>query len=54
LQEYQANKTTEDALYRELGRAFYAEQRSGGSRDSVVAALNAIDAARAGVTPPPV
>ncbi len=49
VQEYQATKTSEDVLFRNLGRAFYEEQRHGGSRDGVVAALNAIDAARAGV-----
>ncbi len=48
---YQASKASEDALYRNLGAAFYAEQRKGGSRESVVAALNAVDAHHA--APPP-
>jgi hypothetical protein len=52
VQEYQATKASEDALFRTLGRAFYEEQRHGGSRDAVVSALNAVDAARAGVGQP--
>jgi hypothetical protein len=33
-----------DGLLRDLGSAFYAEQRSGGSREAVLAALGALDA----------
>jgi hypothetical protein len=33
-----------DGLLRDLGAAFYAEQRSGGSNEAVVAALAAVDA----------
>lgn len=33
-----------DGLLRDLGAAFYAEQRSGGSHEAVVAALGAMDA----------
>ena len=33
-----------DGLLRDLGAAFYAEQRSGGSHEAVVAALAAVDA----------
>ena len=33
-----------DGLLRDLGAAFYAEQRSGGSHEAVVAALGAVDA----------
>jgi len=33
-----------DALLRDLGAACYAEQRSGGSHEGVVAALSALDA----------
>jgi len=33
-----------DGLLREVGAAFYAEQRSGGSHEAVVAALGAVDA----------
>ena len=33
-----------DALLRDLGAAYYAEQRSGGSADAVKAALAAVDA----------
>jgi len=34
---------TEAELYRTLGEAFYAEQRRGGDKDAVVAALTALD-----------
>ncbi|HEX7537813.1 MAG TPA: hypothetical protein VF391_12520 [Dermatophilaceae bacterium] len=43
LDEAQTSRAA-DGLLRDLGRAFYAEQRSGGSRDDVVAALGAVDA----------
>jgi len=33
-----------DGLLRDVGAAFYAEQRSGGSHEAVVAALGALDA----------
>jgi hypothetical protein len=33
-----------DGLLRDLGAAFYAEQRSGGSKEAVVTALGAVDA----------
>src|SRR5450759_2681176 len=33
-----------DGLLREVGAAFYAEQRSGGSHEAVVAARGAVDA----------
>ena len=33
-----------DGLLRDLGAAFYAEQRSGGSHEAVAAALGAVDA----------
>ncbi len=42
IEEMQAKRTL-DGLYRDLGAAFYAEQRHGGSRDAVVAALGAVD-----------
>jgi hypothetical protein len=37
-------KRAADALLLTLGHAFYAEQRTGGSKDDVVAALAAVDA----------
>jgi hypothetical protein len=37
-------KRAADALLLALGHAFYAEQRTGGSKDDVVAALAAVDA----------
>ena len=43
LEEIQAKKHA-DALLRNLGAAYYAQQRSGGSADAVTAALAAIDA----------
>jgi hypothetical protein len=42
LDDYQGKKQA-DALLLTLGHAFYAEQRTGGSRDDVVAALAAVD-----------
>ena len=42
LDDYQGKKAA-DALLLTLGHAFYAEQRTGGSRDDVVAALAAVD-----------
>lgn len=41
--EMQAKRAA-DALLRELGSAYYAQQRSGGSADAVSAALSAVDA----------
>ncbi|MGH3503468.1 MAG: hypothetical protein ACRDQA_21595 [Nocardioidaceae bacterium] len=32
-----------DGLYKDLGAAYYAEQRSGASHDTVTAALGAVD-----------
>lgn len=43
LDTMQAKKQA-DGLLRDLGAAFYAEQRSGGTRDAVTAALAAVDA----------
>ena len=43
LDELQA-KRQGDALLRELGAAYYAQQRSGGSPQVVSAALSAVDA----------
>lgn len=43
LNEMQAGKS-QDGLYRDLGSAYYAQQRSGGSADAVEAALAALDA----------
>jgi hypothetical protein len=40
---YQQGKS-ENELYRNLGEAFYREQRSGGDRQSVQASLDALDA----------
>lgn len=37
-------KRVQDGLFRDLGEAYYAEQRSGGSHDAVQAALAALDA----------
>jgi len=37
-------KRAADGLLRDLGAAFYAEQRAGGSRDAVMQALAALDA----------
>ena len=42
LDEVQASRAA-DALLRDVGGAFYAEQRSGGSHEAVVAALAAVD-----------
>jgi hypothetical protein len=42
LGEVQAKRAS-DALLRDLGAAFYAEQRQGGSSEAVVSALRAID-----------
>ncbi len=36
-------KKREDALLRDLGAAYYAQQRSGGSADAVDAALKVLD-----------
>ena len=43
LEEMQAKKQG-DALLRELGAAYFAQQRSGGSADAVTAALAKVDA----------
>jgi hypothetical protein len=43
LETYQASRNA-DAVLRELGRAFYAGQRTGGSSDALDAALAAVDA----------
>ncbi len=43
LDEMQARKQA-DALLRDLGAAYYAEQRTGGGSDEVLAALRKIDA----------
>ena len=43
LNEYQQNKASVNELYRALGEAFYEEQRRGGSRESVVWALQTLD-----------
>lgn len=43
LEEIQTRRQA-DALLRDLGAAFYSESRSGGSHDTVVAALAAVDA----------
>lgn len=43
LDELQAKKRA-DALLRELGAAYYAQQRSGGSAEAVASALAAVDA----------
>ncbi len=43
LDEVQASRAA-DALLRDVGAAFYAEQRSGGSHEAVVVALGAVDA----------
>ena len=40
-------KHQHDALLRELGAAYYAKKRTGGSPDAVKAALAAVDAHRA-------
>lgn len=52
LNEMQAAKA-HDALLRELGAAYYAQQRSGGSADAVTKALAALDAEDAPPAPPP-
>ena len=41
--EVQASRAA-DGLLRNLGAAYYAEQRKGGSHDAVVVALRAVDA----------
>jgi hypothetical protein len=54
LNEMQAGKS-QDGLLRDLGSAYYAQQRSGGSADAVEAALAALDAhaqAASASTPP--
>ena len=43
LDEVQTSRAA-DGLLRDVGAAFYAEQRSGGSHEAVVAALGALDA----------
>ena len=43
LDEVQTSRAA-DGLLREVGDAFYAEQRSGGSHEAVMAALGAVDA----------
>ena len=43
LDEVQTTRAA-DGLLRDLGAAFYAEQRSGGSHEAVAAALGAVDA----------
>src|SRR4051812_10664884 len=43
VEEIQAKKHA-DALLRNLGAAYFAQQRSGGSADAVTAALAAVDA----------
>jgi len=43
LEEIQAKKRA-DTLLRNLGAAYYAQQRSGGSADAVASALAAVDA----------
>lgn len=43
-------KRVQEGLFRELGEAYYAEQRSGGSHDAVQAALSALDAHEAAPT----
>jgi anthranilate phosphoribosyltransferase len=43
LEEIQAKKRA-DALLRNLGAAYYAQQRSGGSAEAVTTALTAVDA----------
>lgn len=43
VEELQAKKHA-DALLRNLGAAYFAQQRSGGSADAVTAALAAVDA----------
>jgi len=43
LDDLQAKKKA-DALLRDLGAAYHAQQRSGGSADAVQAALSAVDA----------
>lgn len=43
LDEVQASRAA-DALLRDVGAAFYAEQRSGGSHEAVEATLGAVDA----------
>jgi hypothetical protein len=57
LNEMQAGKS-HDALLRDLGAAYYAQQRSGGSADAVTAAVEALDthatdAAAAAAAPQP-
>ena len=43
LDEVQTSRAA-DGLLRDVGAAFYAEQRSGGAHEAVVAALGAVDA----------
>jgi len=42
-----------DAALRDLGAAYYAQQREGGSADAVTAALAAVDAAKTAVPDAP-
>ena len=39
-----------DGLLHDLGAAYYAEQREGGSHDAVVSALAAVDEAKSGAS----
>jgi len=50
LNEMQAAKA-HDALLRDLGAAYYAQQRSGGPADAVTAALAALDSEAAPAAP---
>jgi hypothetical protein len=56
LNEMQSSKS-HDALLRDLGAAYYAQQRSGGSAEAVTSAIEALDAhaaaAAAAATAPP-
>lgn len=60
VEEYQFDRNT-NQLYKNLGEAYYAEQRRGGSPDAVATALAAVDAhlasrppgAAGSSTPPP-
>lgn len=49
---YQQGRAEGD-VFRTLGQAFYAEQRQGGNRDAVIAALSAVDAHLAAAASPP-
>lgn len=50
-QQSQAGGGSAEQAFAALGRAFYAEQRQGGSTDAVNAALQAVDAALAPPAP---